>query len=175
MVAIGQRQQHDEEERLTPYDGVEWAGRSPEWPSKAEWEFKIVRAQWNAFRDPVVFDRLCEEERQVGWTLLEKLDDRRVRFKRPLALRELLTNQPLPFDPYRTVYRERFTWQHLPVAIAFLLAVILPAQVGYHVTAQTLARSHSPAPTQPAVPTALDASAPDPSTVPAAPAPTQAP
>jgi len=37
------------------------------------------------FRDPVVLRQLCEEEAEAGWILLEKLDDHRVRFKRPMV------------------------------------------------------------------------------------------
>jgi len=35
------------------------------------WEFKIVRANRNVFRDSVVLQQLCEEEAEAGWILLE--------------------------------------------------------------------------------------------------------
>ena len=48
-----------------------------------DWEFKIVRSESAAFRKSEALNKLVEEEAQAGWVMLEKLDDRRVRFKRP--------------------------------------------------------------------------------------------
>ncbi len=96
-----------------------------------EWEYKIVRAKQPIFGNPATFAQLCREEALAGWILLEKFDNRRVRFKRPLHLREDLDPSALPFDPYRTHYRPH--WQPrwgLGVA-ALLAAAAIPAYAGY--------------------------------------------
>lgn len=98
---------------------------------KTEWEYKIVRANRDLFRNPAVFQRLCKEEAQVGWILLEKLDDRRVRFKRPTSIREQ-THSKLPkFDPYRCSYGSSSDWTFWLAAIACISAMILPAYLAY--------------------------------------------
>ena len=70
-----------------------------------DWEFKIVRANFGAFRGPERLNRLTEQEKQAGWVLLEKLDDSRVRFKRPRSATandaQLIASG---VDPYRTQY-----------------------------------------------------------------------
>lgn len=157
-------QQQEEEETLTPYESKD--NQSPEAhphslplplppkdPRLAGWEFKIVRAHRDVFHDPTVFKQLCDEESQSGWILLEKLDDRRVRFKRPIALRDILNSDLLPIDPYRSHYGSTSNWGTLIWAIAFLSAIILPAYLGYALVSLTLSRSHSAASpsTQPSV------------------------
>lgn len=107
----------------------------------AGWEFKIVRANWDLFRDPVVFQRLCDEEGEAGWILLEKLDDRRVRFKRPVALRDLIQPERLKFDPYRCHYGSSSKPLMWLGAIAALTAIILPAYLGYALVATALRNS----------------------------------
>jgi hypothetical protein len=71
---------------------------------KNDWEFKIVRSEAAAFRKPEVLSRLIEEEAQAGWVMLEKLDDSRVRFKRPRSARARDAYLPDSVDPYRTQY-----------------------------------------------------------------------
>lgn len=65
-------------------------------------EFKILRANTNAFRKPEVLRRALEEEARAGWTLVEKFDDARLRLKRPASLKQNDAN--LTLDPYRSVY-----------------------------------------------------------------------
>ena len=65
-------------------------------------EFKILRSNTNAFRKPEVLRRAIEEEGRAGWTLVEKFDDARVRFKRPASTKQNDSN--LTIDPYRSVY-----------------------------------------------------------------------
>ncbi|MCP4539081.1 MAG: hypothetical protein GY832_18250 [Chloroflexi bacterium] len=72
--------------------------------SPGDWEFKIVRSDSAAFRDPDVLNRLVEEEARAGWVMLEKFDDSRVRFKRPRTARAKDTFLPDGVDPYRTQY-----------------------------------------------------------------------
>jgi len=69
---------------------------------EGEWEFKILRSNIAAFRKPDVFQKACEEEALAGWVLVEKFDDQRLRFKRPISARE--KDSSLDFDPYRTQY-----------------------------------------------------------------------
>jgi hypothetical protein len=113
------------------------------------WEYKIVRANRDLFRNPAIFHRLCREEAEVGWILLEKLDDRRVRFKRPIEIRDTQRlNLPL-FDPYRTHYgpmSNAMTWAG---AIVFLSAIFLPAILGYALVSTTLMRNRSNWPSAP--------------------------
>lgn len=107
------------------------------------WEYKIVRASRDLFRNPAIFHKLCREEAEVGWILLEKLDDRRVRFKRPIALRDA-PRQNLPtFDPYRSHYGPMSNAMTWAAAIVFLSAIVLPAVLGYALVSATLSRSRS--------------------------------
>jgi len=69
-----------------------------------DWEFKIVRSDTSVFRKAEVLSKLIEEEAQAGWVMLEKLDDSRVRFKRPRSARARDTYLPDGVDPYRTRY-----------------------------------------------------------------------
>lgn len=177
-----EEQQQEEEETLTPYESKDnqtseaHANRLPQsqLPSDSRltgWEFKIVRAQRDVFQNPVVFKQLCDEEAQSGWILLEKLDDRRVRFKRPIALRDILNSALLPIDPYRSHYGSASNWGTLIWAMAWLSAIILPAYLGYALVSLTLSHSQStpPASTPPSVAPAT------PSTRPATPTPPNLP
>ncbi len=69
-----------------------------------DWEFKIVRSGTTAFRKPEVLKKLMEKEGRAGWIMLEKLDDSRVRFKRPRSARAKDAYLPEGVDPYRTRY-----------------------------------------------------------------------
>ena len=69
-----------------------------------DWEFKIVRSESGAFRKPEVLRKLIEEEARAGWVMLEKFDDRRVRFKRPRSARTRDALLPPGVDAYRTRY-----------------------------------------------------------------------
>ena len=67
------RKIEQEEEEMTKYTSEDL---------DHNWEFKIVRSTYTAFLKPGIFQALLEEESLAGWELVEKLDDRRVRFKR---------------------------------------------------------------------------------------------
>ena len=163
QLAAGQKYD-EEEEVLTLYESQEDNFNAPEnAPSNGNpksapnpvnlkvWEYKIVRASSDLFRNPAIFHRLCREEEEFGWILLEKLDDRRVRFKRPIAMRDAPRPNLPPFDPYRTHYgpiSNAMTWA---AASVFLSAIVLPAVLGYALVSTTLTRSRSnwpPAPVQ---------------------------
>ena len=72
--------------------------------SSGDWEFKIVRSNSAAFRNPEALKKLVEEESRAGWVMLEKFDDNRVRFKRPRSARARDAFLPDDVDPYRTQY-----------------------------------------------------------------------
>lgn len=92
-AAAAARARQQEEEEMTAYTREELI---------EGWEFKIVRANTHAFRKPEVLRRVVAEEAQAGWILLEKFDDARLRFKRPLSARQ--SDESLAIDPYRTIY-----------------------------------------------------------------------
>ncbi len=110
-------------------------------PKITEWEYKIVRAYSDLFRNPTNFIRLCEEESQAGWILLEKLDDRRVRFKRSVEMRDQIDVAHLSFDPYRCHYGSSNKVINLFGAIAAVTAMVLPAYLGYTLVSHTLQES----------------------------------
>lgn len=145
----------EEEEVLTRYESGEDNFTAPENARNGNpksdanpadltvWEYKIVRASSDLFGNPAIFHKLCREEAEVGWILLEKLDDRRVRFKRPIGLRDAPRPNLPPFDPYRTHYgpvSNAMTWA---VAIVFLSAIVLPAVLGYALVSTTLTKNRS--------------------------------
>jgi hypothetical protein len=111
-AAQEQRKKEQEEEEMTNYmqDDLE-----------KDWEFKIVRASSGAFRNPEIFQALLEEESMAGWELVEKLDDRRVRFKRRRELRRKDDTLPPGLDPYRT----QFGRDSQRIAVALGLGVTL--------------------------------------------------
>ncbi|HEY9649042.1 MAG TPA: hypothetical protein V6C95_00155 [Coleofasciculaceae cyanobacterium] len=116
-------------------------------PQLVGWEFKIVRANGDLFRDPAVFQRLCQEEALAGWILLEKIDDRRVRFKRLIALRNVIDAQKLAHDPYRCYYGSSFRPLVWIGAIALLMAIGIPSYFGYTLVSRMLAHAPETQPT----------------------------
>ncbi|MBE9125290.1 MULTISPECIES: hypothetical protein [unclassified Coleofasciculus] len=110
-------------------------------PQLIGWEFKIVRSSRDMFHKPDVFQRLCEEEAIAGWILLEKIDDRRVRFKRLIALRNVIDPQQLPIDPYRCHYGSSWTPLTLFGGIAALLAIAVPSYLSYTLISTMIAHS----------------------------------
>ncbi len=123
----------EEEEILNPNEPIQVL--SPSTPaqdsSQEEWEYKIVRANRDLFRNPAVFQRLCKEEASVGWILLEKLDDRRVRFKRQTSIRAQPPEKLPQFDPYRCSYGSSSNWTFGLAVIVCISAMILPAYLAY--------------------------------------------
>lgn len=89
-----------------------------------DWEFKIVRAGTPVFRNREKLAQLVEEESRAGWVLLEKLDDQRVRFKRPRSARDQDAWQPQDVDPYRTSYGT-FAQSRMMVVSLTLVGVLM--------------------------------------------------
>ena len=97
-AAVARRRQallEKEEEEMTQYTQDDLSN---------DWEFKIVRSSTAVFRKPKELNKLIEEEAHAGWMMLEKLDDSRIRFKRPRSARARDSYLPADVDPYRTQY-----------------------------------------------------------------------
>lgn len=137
QLLLAKQNQVEEEEVLNEYESN--MAQQPQRqvngsvPKTGDWEYKIVRASSNLFRDPKVFGKLCAEEKQAGWILLEKLDDRRVRFKRPLVGRQTLEPGSRPIDPYRCHYGPSIKLPEWVGPIAIVACIIIPAYVGYSI------------------------------------------
>jgi hypothetical protein len=97
-----------------------------------DWEFKIVRAGTAAFRKSEVLEELLEEEARAGWIMLEKLDDSRVRFKRPRSARAKDAYLPEGVDPYRTQYGSASN-QHTAMTFVIAGMLLLSALAGLFV------------------------------------------
>ena len=82
---------HREEEDMTKYGDTDL---------NEGWEFKILRSNTAAFKDPEKLRIFLEEEAQAGWLLVEKFDNARVRLKRPQSANA--RDHTLDFDPYRS-------------------------------------------------------------------------
>ncbi|WP_409871241.1 hypothetical protein [Thermosynechococcus sp.] len=136
------QQQNEEEEQLTTYPSKQEPHQAS--PKLGGWEFKILRSRRNRFHDPDVLRKVCQEEAQGGWILFEKLDDRRLRFKRPMALREKIKPTPT-YDPYRSYYGSRFEWESLLSVILLMIMATLPAYLGYRLV--ILTQRSAPLPT----------------------------
>jgi hypothetical protein len=98
-----------------------------------DWEFKIVRSNSTAFRKREVLDKLLEEEARAGWIMLEKLDDSRIRFKRPRRARAQDAYLPPDVDPYRTHYGAISSQQIIILLTVVGLALFLVLGVGMFV------------------------------------------
>jgi hypothetical protein len=94
-----------------------------------QWEFKIVRGSANGFRGREALSYVCEQERMAGWILLEKLDNQRLRFRRPIAARKIdhLCRQ----DPYRTYYGMPPELSSLISLLVVLALLGIPAYWGF--------------------------------------------
>jgi hypothetical protein len=104
-----------EEERMATYSNEDL---------DEDWEFKIVRAISDAFRKPEALQRLLQEEAVAGWSMVEKFDDNRVRFKRPRSAREQDAYLPDGVNPYRTQYGPPAVF-YAALVIGVMLVVIL--------------------------------------------------
>ncbi len=159
QVLIGQLQQ-EEEDSLTCFESKEESiSASPHSNGKVNshrltqpptdqqmvgWEYKIVRASSDLFREQAVLQQLCQEEAKAGWILLEKLDDRRIRFKRLIALRNVLDETQLPYDPYRCHYGASWTRLHLFSAIAAATVIVVPSFFAYSLVSKMLTPQKNP-------------------------------
>ncbi len=164
LRSVGRQDQallEDEEEQLTPYDSKETIDPMDEKvvpkdrkgnsdPRLVGWEFKILRSPQDLSRDSTIIKRELEEESIAGWILLENLDDRRLRFKRPIAMREVLRADLLPIDPYRTSYGQNPPWKRWAILAASLTVLLLPSYLGFMLINQLINKPiEAPAQTSP--------------------------
>jgi hypothetical protein len=89
-AAAAAKRLQQEEEEMTTYSDHDLNG----------WEFKIVRSAFGRFSNYQAVQKICQEEAETGWELVEKFDQYRIRFKRRVERR---SNDHLArLDPYRT-------------------------------------------------------------------------
>lgn len=72
--------------------------------NQGEWEYKILRSSTNAFKNRNRLEMVKEEEAMAGWQLVEKFDDKRLRFRRPMSAQQYDEQLPPDIDPYRATY-----------------------------------------------------------------------
>jgi hypothetical protein len=111
-AAAAAERMRQEEEEMTKYTDADL---------KDDWEFKIVRSNTASFKNPETLRRVCEEEAQAGWVLLEKFDNQRLRFKRPASARAG-DSALVGLDPYRSHYGVS--------PLAFVMIVLFGALLG---------------------------------------------
>jgi hypothetical protein len=111
-AALEKRRREHEEEEVAGY-GLEDLAEG--------WEFKIVRSAMGDFGKPEMMRAMIQGESAAGWQLLEKLDNGRVRLKRPVAARERDAMLPKGVDPYRTTYG----WSEARVALTIMAGIAL--------------------------------------------------
>lgn len=166
---VNSQQQQEEEEVLTCFESKEdsISAKSPRQNGKVDspkrptqsptdqqlvgWEYKIVRANRDLFRDQAVLQKLCQEEAKAGWILLEKLDDRRVRFKRLIALRNVLDEAQLPHDPYRCHYGSSWTPLTIVGSIVAVTVMVIPSYFAYSLVSKMLSQAQKNPAISPAV------------------------
>ncbi|MCS6959202.1 MAG: hypothetical protein RMK91_04055 [Pseudanabaenaceae cyanobacterium SKYGB_i_bin29] len=100
--------------------------------SDQDWEYKIVQVRGGAFRSWRAIQYVCQQEAKFGWTLMEKLDDNRLRLKRPIACRA--KDSCLKQNPYRTNYGLSGDFMMFLSVLATLMILAIPAYVGYAFT-----------------------------------------
>jgi hypothetical protein len=93
--AAAQKKRRAEEEEMTQYTRDELEN---------DWEFKIVKSATGRFSKREIVEQVRAEEAMAGWVMVEKFDDNRIRFKRPMSAQRNDPNLPLGIDPYRTTY-----------------------------------------------------------------------
>lgn len=101
-----------EEEEMTGYTDRELSD---------DWEFKIVRSATGQFKKPETVAQVREEEALLGWQLVEKFDNNRMRFKRLTSAQE----RDLELAPYMDPYRTQYGISEGGLAVSIISAIIL--------------------------------------------------
>jgi hypothetical protein len=113
--AMQRKLQQEEEEEVTPLSADPATG----------FEYKFMRSALGSFKKPETLKAMLEEESRAGWELFEKLDDCRVRLRRPTACRQ--RDAELTQDPYRTRYSVDESKQLIRVLLVLLAFVVVIA------------------------------------------------
>jgi hypothetical protein len=138
-----QQKVREEEENLTRYESYDTK-------EQKGWEFKILRTSGGGFRNRKTLRRVCEEEARCGWILLEKLDDDRLRFRRPLSARE--RDHMAKIDPYRSHYGVPLDLEYLVMMLLTLGLLAAAAYTGYKFMSKVFDNIEvQPLPTKPQV------------------------
>ncbi len=98
-------------------------------PGKDDWEYKIVQVRGGGFRSLKAIQYVCQQEAKFGWTLLEKIDDNRLRLKRSVSWRA--KDSLLKQNPYRTDYGVSGDFMMFLSVMATLMILAIPAYFGY--------------------------------------------
>jgi hypothetical protein len=117
-AAAEQARRNEEEEQMTAYSREEL---------EQDWEFKIIRSNFNSFKKTWVLKKLCEDEARAGWIMVEKFDNGRVRFKRSADAKKNDKLLSPDIDPYRTQYgmsNEAFVLFIISVCLGALVLII---------------------------------------------------
>jgi len=69
-----------------------------------DWEFKILRSASGKFKKYETVEQVKAEEAVASWVMVEKFDNKRIRFKRSRRAMENDIHLPPHIDPYRTNY-----------------------------------------------------------------------
>jgi hypothetical protein len=104
---------------MTPYSPKDLA---------EEWEFKILRSNFAAFRKPEKLQAVLDEEKRGGWMLVEKFDDSRIRLKRPAGAKLSPGDFADGYDPYRTtvgVSQGRLAVAIVAIALSLVFGMFL--------------------------------------------------
>jgi len=111
-AAAKRRRQEEEEESMVAYNSDDLNG----------WEFKIVRATFGRFSNYQAVQKVCQEEAEPGWELVEKFDQYRLRFKRRVERR---SNDHLArLDPYRTSPGIKWSGTSTALVIGVILLLV---------------------------------------------------
>jgi len=94
-AAAQKKKRQQEEEEMTRYTRDELEN---------DWEFKIVKSATGRFSKREIVEQVRAEEAIAGWVMVEKFDDNRIRFKRPVSAQRNDPNLPPGIDPYRTTF-----------------------------------------------------------------------
>ncbi len=116
-----------EEENLGRYESHDESREHKE--HQKGWEFKVLRTSGNGFRRPEALKQVCTEEAESGWILLEKLDDRRLRFRRPLVARE--QDHLVSIDPYRSSYGISSELAAAISVVVLIMILAIPTYLGF--------------------------------------------
>ena len=111
-AAAAKRRQEEEEESMSAYNSDDLSG----------WEFKIVRSVFGRFSNYQAVLKICQEEAENGWELVEKFDEYRLRFKRRVERR---SNDHLArLDPYRTSPGIKWSGTSTALVIGVILLLV---------------------------------------------------
>jgi hypothetical protein len=123
-AAAANQKLREEEEEMTSYAQQDLA---------EGWEFKILRSSTGGFKRPEQLQQVLAEEARMGWQLVEKFDNNRLRLKRPASARKSDHVNSNGIDPYRS--HVGLSETNLAIIIVFgIIAVIALVAIGAALT-----------------------------------------